>query len=818
MTNKECQYLICVYLLVIDAEIHSQEIDYLTSNFPELGEYTKNQAEKIMSDADNKIELSKLIDNLKSESEKEIINLFKILIQLAINDGFFHNKEKEFVRNLAIELNIQVNNIEELITKYENEYQVNYIEKKQSLYKSLKEKIFQKLHNITDSELFEDSLLEGNSFVEKVKEIAARASNDLDLASEKMIKFNKILEGNFKNIEKYSKQILDLDSEHKKESLSSFIEKLNNDTKKDILTSIKKNTEVLEKKKYTVDYFSIAFLGRTKAGKSTFHKVITGEETDDVGVGKLRTTRYNRVFNWENIRVIDTPGIGAPGGKDDTEVARSIIDEADLVCYVVTNDAIQETEFNFLTELKDKNKPIFIILNYKENIEHPKRLERFLKNPKAWLENKDDKSLDGHIQRINEMISKFNYDPTLIEVVPIHLLAAKLAKKEQDSKVNKTLIDGSNINHYNKLIKQTIFRNGHLKKTQNIIDGCNYQTSFTYHKTKHDIEELNKLLNSIKGEKQGLIKYFDLEQKKTNQSISTFIINTHNQIKTDLKGFASDEYENKDIGKAWEKFMTDKGYYETLNLKIEDVISDFQKKITDKLKESLQDLTINISKLEIQHINVNTVDYKFMANITLSLIGAGLATIAILPAKVLASYAILNAWNPTGWAAAGIAVALAGAGYLINYGFDSKDKKIKKAIDKIITTIEPKINENEKEILKNYEVGFTDSSQQIKEKLTSAFDEMIDGLESILIVLNSINQHAKEYSDYFNKVLFFRSLEHMGKIKLNNLLTEQEIQKGLYNTTITRQQENLFVTTTYKLKNEELKQLNKALQLNITLN
>ncbi|MFV0176508.1 50S ribosome-binding GTPase [Empedobacter falsenii] len=803
MTNKECQYLICVYLLVIDAEIHSQEIDYLTSNFPELGEYTKNQAEKIMSDADNKIELSKLIDNLKSESEKEIINLFKILIQLAINDGFFHNKEKEFVRNLAIELNIQVNNIEELITKYENEYQVNYIEKKQSLYKSLKEKIFQKLHNITDSELFEDSLLEGNSFVEKVKEIAARASNDLDLASEKMIKFNKILEGNFKNIEKYSKQILDLDSEHKKESLSSFIEKLNNDTKKDILTSIKKNTEVLEKKKYTVDYFSIAFLGRTKAGKSTFHKVITGEETDDVGVGKLRTTRYNRVFNWENIRVIDTPGIGAPGGKDDTEVARSIIDEADLVCYVVTNDAIQETEFNFLTELKDKNKPIFIILNYKENIEHPKRLERFLKNPKAWLENKDDKSLDGHIQRINEMISKFNYDPTLIEVVPIHLLAAKLAKKEQDSKVNKTLIEGSNINHYNKLIKQTIFRNGHLKKTQNIIDGCNYQTSFTYHKTKHDIEELNKLLNSIKGEKQGLIKYFDLEQKKTNQSISTFIINTHNQIKTDLKGFASDEYENKDIGKAWEKFMTDKGYYETLNLKIEDVISDFQKKITDKLKESLQDISINMAKLDIQHINLDTVDYKFATNIAVGLVGS---TVGIL--------ALLNIWHPGGWVLGGIAVV----GLLANFIFDSKDKKIKKAIDKIVESIEPKINENEKEILKNYEVGFIDSTQQIKVKLSSTFDEMIDGIENILNVLNIINQHAKEYSDYFNKVLFFRSLEHMGKIKLNNLLTEEIVQKGLYNTTITRHQENLFVNTTYKLKNEELKQLNKALQLNITLN
>lgn len=34
---------------------------------------------------------------------------------------------------------------------------------------------------------------------------------------------------------------------------------------------------------------------------------------------------------------------GAPGGKSDTETAQSIIDEADLICYIVTNDSIQET-------------------------------------------------------------------------------------------------------------------------------------------------------------------------------------------------------------------------------------------------------------------------------------------------------------------------------------------------------------------------------------------------------------------------------------------------------------------------------------------
>lgn len=114
-----------------------------------------------------------------------------------------------------------------------------------------------------------------------------------------------------------------------------------------INSSLAENLAILDKKKRNIRYFTIAFMGRTKAGKSTFHKIITQEKNDDIGVGKLRTTRYNRSWYWDKLRIVDTPGIGAPGGDVDTEIAKSIIDEADLICYIVTSDAIQETEFDF---------------------------------------------------------------------------------------------------------------------------------------------------------------------------------------------------------------------------------------------------------------------------------------------------------------------------------------------------------------------------------------------------------------------------------------------------------------------------------------
>ena len=54
-----------------------------------------------------------------------------------------------------------------------------------------------------------------------------------------------------------------------------------------------------------------------------------------------RTTRYNRIYEWKNIRIIDTPGIEAPGGESDEAIAESVMDESDVICCVATDDSIR---------------------------------------------------------------------------------------------------------------------------------------------------------------------------------------------------------------------------------------------------------------------------------------------------------------------------------------------------------------------------------------------------------------------------------------------------------------------------------------------
>ncbi len=97
-----------------------------------------------------------------------------------------------------------------------------------------------------------------------------------------------------------------------------------------------------------MEYFTVSFLGRTKVGKTTLHTVLTGEGEENIGGGKQRTTRYNRVYQWNNLRLIDTPGIGAAeaDGRTDEEIAKSVIGESDIICIVVSDDSVQEYVFD----------------------------------------------------------------------------------------------------------------------------------------------------------------------------------------------------------------------------------------------------------------------------------------------------------------------------------------------------------------------------------------------------------------------------------------------------------------------------------------
>ena len=812
-TIDDVSFLIASYLIVSDYEIHSNEIEIQKKSFL-ISEQAKIEHNKILSDEEDKKSLNELIILFKNRaSYDEKRKLVMVLNQIAYADNFFHQNERKFIDNIIKQINFSAAEAQVICNEIE-ESSNKYIEKQQTFWQNVKENISKGLYSITKNDFFEDTLLNGKEFVNKVREIGVRAKEDLNITSNNIGLLNKKLSEKIENIENAAKEIEKNKREDKEsEEILSFVQELEDKIKNGFINEFSNNLEVLKKKKKTIDYFTIAFMGRTKAGKSTFHKVITGEETDDIGVGKLRTTRFNRVFNWENIRIVDTPGIGAPGGKADTETARSIVDEADLICYIVTNDAIQETEFNFLSELKDRNKPMFIILNIKENLENSARLRRFIKNPLQWKEDKGDKNIQGHIDRIREMIAKNNYNPDLIEIIPIQLLAALLANQkinELPKKEIEALAKGSNLEEYTKKIKQSIFRSGNLKKSQNIIDGFNYYVTNTKDSIEQERKKAEDLLNSIKNKKRELNKDIDKEKQKTLLNINSAISNTFASMQGDLSSiFANKHYESKEIGKDWERFVDEKGYFKSLKIEIEDEIMNFSKNIKNKIEEFFEDL-----QMELQYSYVNnfqtgdTTDYRFWYNF-----GIGSATLGI---SVLA---LANIWNPVGWALAAVVGLTAVATFLGNWLLKSKEERVREAKEKVIKGILPQLQRQEKEIKQNVRDAFLENISRVQGTLNQKLDYIINGLVEIKSILEEIEQESFAVQKTLNKVFVYRIFEHLGKVKIDvkgNTLQEY-INKNLETTKIDRSYKNSYlnVKTDFNISPKEEKEIQDLIQTDV---
>lgn len=129
----------------------------------------------------------------------------------------------------------------------------------------------------------------------------------------------------------------------------------------------------LIQKERSVPDFTISLVGRTKSGKSTLHSILTNHGRDKIGTGAQRTTRYNRVYQWNLLKLIDTPGIGSAeaNGRNDDAIAESVLGESDVICLVVRDDSVLQDVLEFIEKIASLNKPIIVLLNHMENITSP---------------------------------------------------------------------------------------------------------------------------------------------------------------------------------------------------------------------------------------------------------------------------------------------------------------------------------------------------------------------------------------------------------------------------------------------------------------
>lgn len=133
--------------------------------------------------------------------------------------------------------------------------------------------------------------------------------------------------------------------------------------------------EDLQNLRENLSKFSVTLFGRTMAGKSTLMEILTEGDGSSIGKGSQRTTRDVRKYTWNGLEITDVPGIGAFEGEDDEQIAFEAAKTADLILFLITDDAPQVAEAECFSRIVNLGKPIICIMNVKASIAEDKSLK-----------------------------------------------------------------------------------------------------------------------------------------------------------------------------------------------------------------------------------------------------------------------------------------------------------------------------------------------------------------------------------------------------------------------------------------------------------
>lgn len=765
------------YLIIINKQIHNYQLYVLDDYFTKCNVNIEDTCLNGILDAhDDVVSYQQSLLAYFNESITVQEFLLYVLVVLSNIDEYIDNGEKRLIEEVVSKSKFNKERAEEIIIKAKE--QALQLRKNNNILfiKPYSEKItlfrriidyFASVFNI--KKLNTDNMIKINGKYKSVIETCAEIAKE-DFSIIKPSYVNLIEKGNeaVRNLKQITNSV-DTSSKDFDDALNA-IKLFSDNLSEKVLKQSKETYNLLNSKERTLQDFTITLVGRTKAGKSTLHSIFTGEGNEKIGRGMQRTTRYNRVYQWNLLRIIDTPGIGSAeeDGRIDEEIAYSVIEESDIVCFVIVDDSILDDIFEFIQKIAQKNKPVIILLNHKENINHPVKFKRYIGNNKAWLTDKGENNLQGHINRIFDYAKKNGFD-SMLSVYPVFLLPALMIQDPKYANYSKILWDGSNLDVFIEELKKWINILGPIKRSQTIIDGTiqNFgkakkiiaaEEQFLYLKT----EELKEKLPRIK-------KVIEREKEQLKKNLKTELRNHFIELATKkARYFAEKNYDyDGDLSQKWNDYLKKIKFEENIKTEIESQIKDFLLKLDDIVREVFDDFYFS---LQMDMKVGRGIAPSFDANLFTKILSSTLGLVA----GIIAFFS-LN--NPIGWIFV-IGSIIVG---LSSNLFKSKEEKRRDAIKKIYNNLNSSINNNsEKQI--NLIIEKVDASiKNIISKIENLFDNMIKVMEQTSKIGNDLINEYKAEIAFLNTVYAWRILcfleddiQSYDIHKINELITKVE--------------------------------------------
>jgi GTP-binding protein EngB required for normal cell division/uncharacterized membrane-anchored protein YhcB (DUF1043 family) len=649
------------------------------------------------------------------------------------------------------------------------------------------------------------ALLSGSEYEDIINTCRTIGEEDIAVADQCLAKTERALieleVGLGKAIEKTTQKIGNVSAGSAREVLEHL--KKDRDTlNTETAYQLRKIIDLQDKKRRAINFFTISFMGKSKAGKSTLHAIMTGNGWDAIGVGKQNTTRLNRVYEWHNIRIVDTPGIAAPDGAEYQKIAESIIDESDLMCFVVTNNNQQKAEFEFLKRLKEKGKPLLVLMNVHENLANETRLRRFLENPNDIFSDEKEK-LGGHFDRIRRDAQEY-YGTSEFPIIPVQLMAARLARQENDKEKSIALMKASRLQNFMDAIRLSLISEGAIRRSQNLLGStvADIELPLIWLKERGCYyKSIVNIMGERKSEARDNISKAEIANRK---KLETNVQRCIEDLRTLVPDFADTYWDSSEstLNSSWMKLVKTAGFEAGLKATVTSTATNFSSDVKEILEEIGRDIQLT-SQLSSEGFRLFEQDSSEFGHKATKWGG-----------NILGAVGSVSWFIPPLYPFA-LVITLVGVvfGFLSSF-FESKASKKRKAVAKISETLEAQIDKQEKDITLSVIKSFNDQCDSTTQSVEEYFQNIITGSKNIAHVLDKCISLIEAERDEMNICFASRALDFAeGRTrKLDVKTVRQRIHQ------VERQVgHSLEITLNNPIKKLDIARLEKTLQEKITI-
>jgi hypothetical protein len=499
-------------------------------------------------------------------------------------------------------------------------------------------------------------------------------------------------------------------------SVVNELKQLQNKTEKDLLD-----------RKIRLDSFSITLFGRTMAGKSTLMEILTHGEGKSIGSGSQRTTRDIRSYTWKGLEVTDVPGVAAFEGEEDEELAFHAAAQADLVIFLITDDAPQPLEAECLAQVRRLGKPILGICNVKIAVDDPDDLLLFLRNSNRSF---DQNRLKGIFQQFNDFADQC-IPGKHVRFAMTHLRSRFLAERHEFQKYKSELIEASRFTFVERQIINEVKGRGSFLRIKSFIDGAVApMMQLTY--SLLDFSAQNSASGRVLVEKRRQLNNWGQNFKSDGQGrIDTLVSKLMDGLRQDVSDFAENHYDDNQASEKWDKHIKSAGINQKCETLLRHLSEECKKAMQEIARELKSELSFMTEFSTDKSIKMDGIfDSKRWWNWGTSILSGGLGL-----------YAIIIASGPIGWAAAAVGLF----GWLGSLFFDDREKKARNARENLSKKLYDNIDKMERNLKRQLQDWF------FKELIKKQVDVLLNDISAIATALFELADAQRNLAWTLNK-------------------------------------------------------------------